>query len=86
MIISEVGIPNISFSQAQATATLSTFLEQQSNVSELRSKLLPLEKSFGHSFVYSRVSSNNKRFLFWSLSVSVSLFFINICDNLYTCY
>ena len=46
MKISEVVVLDVSFSQAQEKmATLSTFLEQQSNVSELRSKFLPSKKS-----------------------------------------
>ena len=45
--ISEVVVPNVSLSQVwEAMATLSIFLEQQqSNVSELWSKLLSIQKS-----------------------------------------
>ena len=73
------------FSQVQeAMVTLSTFLEQQqSNVIELRTKLLPLGKSMIISLVQDSHQTKTINF-YWSLSksrVSKLLYFISVNNH-----
>ena len=74
---SEVTVPIVSFSQAhEATATQSILLEQQSsNVSKCMTKLSSSKKS-NHYFPHPRVSSNNNKLLFSSLSKCKLVFII----------
>ena len=80
--ISEVAIPNVSFSQVQeAMATLSTFLlQQQINVGELMTELLSLEQSI----TLSRIQESHQTTIdsYFGHQVSVSLFSIDICDDI----
>ena len=73
--INDVVVPNVSFSHVQvAIATLPTFLKQQhNNVSELRSKILYLEKSITISYIQE--SHQTTIDSYFGHEISLTLFF-----------